>query len=189
MKAVVVYESMYGNTHLIADAIGAGLRERAAANDEIVVLPVGAATPRVLAGADLVVVGGPTHAHGMSRVTTRKAAVAAAEKPESPLEVDPDAEGPGLREWFDSLDGLGALSTQAAAFDTRMDAPPLLTGRASQGIARRLRNAGCHLVAVPESFLVTKGDHLADHEEQHARGWGADLVIVPELRKLSSSRE
>jgi hypothetical protein len=189
MKAVVVYESMYGNTHLVADAIGAGLRERAAANDAIVVVPVGAATPQVLAGADLVVVGGPTHAHGMSRVTTRKAAVAAAEKPESPLEVDPDAEGPGLREWFDSLDGLGALPTQAAAFDTRMDAPPLLTGRASQGIARRLRNAGCHLVAVPESFLVTKGDHLADHEEQHARGWGADLVIAPELRKLSSSRE
>ena len=29
MKAVVVYESMYGNTHLVADAIGAGLRERA----------------------------------------------------------------------------------------------------------------------------------------------------------------
>ena len=26
MRAVVVYESMYGNTHLIADAIGAGLR-------------------------------------------------------------------------------------------------------------------------------------------------------------------
>ena len=25
MRAVVVYESMYGNTHLIADAIGAGL--------------------------------------------------------------------------------------------------------------------------------------------------------------------
>ena len=77
----------------------------------------------MLAGADLVVVGGPTHAHGMSRATTRKAAVAAADKPESPLEVDPDAEGPGLREWFDSLDGLGALPTQAAAFDTRLDAP------------------------------------------------------------------
>jgi len=26
MQAVVVYESMYGNTHLIADAIGAGLK-------------------------------------------------------------------------------------------------------------------------------------------------------------------
>ena len=25
MRAVVVYESMYGNTHLVADAIGAGL--------------------------------------------------------------------------------------------------------------------------------------------------------------------
>jgi flavodoxin len=25
MRAVVAYESMYGNTHLVADAIGAGL--------------------------------------------------------------------------------------------------------------------------------------------------------------------
>ena len=170
MKAVVVYESMYGNTHLVADAIGAGLRERAGANDEIVVLPVGAATPLVLGGADLVVVGGPTHAHGMSRPTTRKAAVAAANKPESPLDVDADAEGPGLRDWFDALDGLGALPTCAAAFDTRLDAKPVLTGRASKGIARRLRGAGCDLVTDPESFLVTKGDHLADDEEQRARG-------------------
>jgi hypothetical protein len=188
MKAVVVYESMYGNTHLVADAIGAGLRERAGETDEIVVVPVGAASQQVLAGADLVVVGGPTHVHGMSRANTRKAALAAAQKPQSPLVVDADAEGPGLRDWFDSLDGLAALTTHAAAFDTRLDANPVLTGRASKGIARRLRGAGCDLVADPESFLVTKGDRLADDEEQRARGWGADLALTPELRKVSSSR-
>ncbi len=182
MKAVVVYESMYGNTHLIADAIAAGLREREDAG--VSVVSVDGATPRLLGNADLVVVGGPTHAHGMSRATTRKAAIAAANKPENPLEVDPDAEGPGLREWFDALDGHAALPANAAAFDTRLDAKPVLTGRASKGIARRLRHAGCALVADPESFLVTTADHLADHEEQRAREWGARLAAAPELGRV-----
>jgi len=75
MRAVVVYESMYGNTHLIADAIGAGLRSAF----DVTVVPVAEAGPAVLAGADLVVVGGPTHIHGMSRASTRKAAVEAAD--------------------------------------------------------------------------------------------------------------
>jgi len=168
MRAVVIYESMYGNTHLIAEAIGTGLREHA----DVVVVPVQGATAAVAAGADLVVVGGPTHAHGMSRESTRKGAVAAAAKPESPLTMDPDAPGPGLREW---LDDVGPFAADGAAFDTRFDAPAALTGRASKGIARKLRHLGAHLVADPESFLVTKGDQLEPHEEERARAWGAQL--------------
>jgi hypothetical protein len=185
MKAVVVYESMYGNTHLVAEAIGAGLRERAAGGADVVVVPVERAAEATLAAADLVVVGGPTHAHGMSRTNTRKAAVDAAGKPKSDLSVDPDAEGPGLRDWFDTL---GKLTVNAAAFDTRIDAPPVLTGRASKGITRELRRHGCTVIADPESFLVTKANHLEDHEEQRAREWGAVLATAPELGKVSSSR-
>ena len=87
MRAVVVYESMYGNTHQIADAIGAGLE----AAFDVRVVPVSHAGPEVIADADLVVVGGPTHAHGMSRASTRKAAVQAADKPVGGLTVEPDA--------------------------------------------------------------------------------------------------
>jgi hypothetical protein len=169
MKAIVVYESMYGNTHLVADAIAGGLR---GGDDVVVVAPVGEATASVVVGADLVVVGGPTHAHGMSHDATRRAAVEAAEKPGSGLEIDPDAEGPGLRDWFDTLDH---LSTRAAAFDTRMDGPGAFTGHASKGIAKRLRHHGCTLVAEPMSFLVTKENHLVDEEAGHARDWGAQL--------------
>src|SRR5690242_19397342 len=68
MRAVVVYESMYGNTHLIADAIGRGL---VAAACQVDVVPVDRAGQQMLADADLVVVGGPTHAHGISRDSTR----------------------------------------------------------------------------------------------------------------------
>ena len=111
MKAVVVYESMYGNTHLIADAIADGLR----VHGETIVVPVGDADAGAIADADVIVVGGPTHAHGMTHANTRKGAIEAAEKPGSDLvlDEDADAEGPGLREWFASLD---QLPTRAAAF-------------------------------------------------------------------------
>jgi hypothetical protein len=90
MRAVVVYESMYGNTHLVADAIGAGLEGAF----DVWVGPVSQADPAVLDGAALVVAGGPTHVHGMSREATRKAAAEAADKPASPLNLEPDAGGP-----------------------------------------------------------------------------------------------
>lgn len=54
----------------------------------------------------------------MSRFSTRKAAVEAAHKKGSELELDADAMGPGLRELFDVL---GEHATAAAAFDTRVD--------------------------------------------------------------------
>ena len=84
MKAVVIYESMYGNTHLIANAIAEGLR----AHGEVTVVPVAEARATVVEDADLVVVGGPTHAHGMSRTATRKGAVDAARKPGSDLVLE-----------------------------------------------------------------------------------------------------
>jgi hypothetical protein len=169
MRAVVVYESMYGNTHTVAEAIGAGLGEAMTVD----VVSVHGASAAVLAGADLLVVGGPTHAHSISRATTRENAVAQAAKPEQHLELDPDAEGDGLREWFDAM---GPLELSAAAFDTRIDVPAALSGRASKGIAKRLRKHGCTLVAAPESFLVTKDSHLEPHEAERATAWATSLV-------------
>lgn len=169
MRAVVVYESMYGNTHLVAAAISQGL----VGGGEVSVVPVDEATAELLDGADLLVVGGPTHAHGMSHASTRAGAVDAAKKPDSDLSLDPDAEGPGLRDWFSSL---GPLDAEAAAFDTRMHGPPALTGRASKGIARKLRHHGLALLDEPMSFLVTKDNHLEPGEEAHARAWGEQLA-------------
>jgi hypothetical protein len=171
MRAVVIYESMYGNTHLIADAIGAGLRTAF----DVRVVPVSQARPEVIAGADLVVVGGPTHIHGMSRASTRKAAVKAADKPVGGLEVEPDALGPGLREWFGWL---GRYPVRAAAFDTRLHGHATLTGRAGKGIAHRLHQHGFVLVAEPTSFLVTKQDRLEPQEQDRARDWGTQLAAA-----------
>ena len=169
MKAVVIYESMYGNTHQIASAIGDGLRSAA----EVVVVPVGEADTELVTSADLVVVGGPTHAHGMSHASTRKGAVEAAEKAGADLVLEPDADNQGLREWFASLDH---VFTSAAAFDTRFDLPAAITGRASKGIARKLRHHGATLIAEPESFFVKKDNHLEPDQEVRAREWGAQLA-------------
>jgi len=169
MHAVVVYESMYGNTHRIAEAIGAGLETAF----DVRVVSVTQAMPEVIADADLVVVGGPTHVHGMSRASTRKAAVQAADKPVGGLKVEPDALGPGLRDWFGSL---GDYPVRAAAFDTKMHGPAMVTGRAARGVTRLLRQHGFNVVAEPESFLVTKQDRLEPQEEDRARDWAAKLA-------------
>jgi Flavodoxin len=171
MRALVVYESMYGNTHTVAERIADGLRPAF----EVDVVPVGRATPELVATADLVVVGGPTHAHGMSRPSTRDAAAEAAHKAGSDLELDVGATEPGLREWFTSL---GEHRVAAAAFDTRVDLPRALTGRASVGIARRLRRNRFELVTAPESFLVDKKNRLLDGQAHHATEWGRTLSRI-----------
>jgi len=169
MRAVVVYESMYGNTHQIAEAIGAGL----GASFDVTVLPVAEASQAVLAGAGLVVVGGPTHAHGMSRAGTRRAAGEAAVKPDSNVTLEPGALGPGLREWFGSL---GQYRVKAAAFDTRIHGPSIVTGRAAMKATRLLRAHGFEVAAKPESFLVTTQNTLDPQETTRARDWAAKLA-------------
>lgn len=169
MRAVVIYESMYGNTHTIADAIGRGL----AAGNEVTVAPVAEATPELLDGADLVVAGGPTHVHGMSGARSRQAAGEAAGKDGSGLTLEPHAQEPGLRDWFGTL---GTIHGRGAAFDTRIDGPVMLTGRASKTIAKLLSQHGLTELAPAQSFLVTKDNHLRPGEEDRAEQWGRELA-------------
>jgi hypothetical protein len=168
MRALVVYESMYGNTHHVAVNIAAGL----SATHEVTLVPVTRATPELVAAADLLVVGGPTHMHGMSSAASRRSAAQAAGKPGSGLTMDPDADGPGVRGW---LAGIAAGHGPAAAFDTRLSGIPVLTGRASRGISALLKRRGYQLLASPESFLVSKRSVLLDGETARARSWGALL--------------
>lgn len=171
MHAIVVYESMYGNTRQIAEAIARGLDVSASVR----VVPVSTAEGLHPADFDLIVVGGPTHVHGMSRDSTRRAAEEASMASAGDLAMEPDAMSEGVREW---LAGLARTTGHAAAFDTRLDAAPLLTGRASKGIAKLLRSAGFELVAEPESFLVDKDTRLLTGEEERAQAWGEHLATT-----------
>jgi hypothetical protein len=170
MRALVIYESMYGNTRRIAEVIADGI----GLGPDVAVLPVAEAQAALAEHKDveLVVIGGPTHARGMSRPSTREAAVTNSSSYGRDLVIDPHAYGLGVREL---LEEIGPLTCRAAAFDTRLRAPAWVFGRASRGIARRLADRGAELIAPPESFLVTKRGHLVPGEVERARRWGTVL--------------
>ncbi len=181
MRALVVYESMYGNTHVVASNIADGLRP----THEVTLVPVAGATGDLVAGADLLVVGGPTHMHGMSSAKTRRTAAEAAAKEGSGLSLDPDAGGPGVHDWLKSLGERHAL---AATFDTRINvAAAAFTGRARRGIGRLLKRRGYRLIAATESFLVTPQNTLLDGEAARARRWGAALGVIATSINLPAS--
>lgn len=176
MKAVVAYESMYGNTRQIAEAIAAGLGPLG----EVEVSSVNRDDGTAAEGGDLVVVGGPTHVHGLATSMSRKAAAQAAEE-EGDVTLEPGAaDGPGLRAWLSERSGDGR---PAAAFDTRLDRSPMLTGAAARGIAKRLRRRGFDVIADPESFLVEDSEGpLAEGETERAQAWGASLAELAGAR-------
>ncbi len=166
MKALVVYESMYGNTARIAEAIGQGLDE---GGIETVIDQVDDVDPTTAAAVDLLVVGGPTHAHGMTRDGTRAQALR-----DGKNTYEDPTRGTGLRAWTEQLPpGGGRL---AAAFDTRMHGPKALTGSAAKGIAQRLQQHGFQPAGEPGSFLVTKQSTLEQGEAERARAWGRELA-------------
>jgi len=166
MEALIVYESMYGNTRVIAEAIAEGW------GDGAQVRPVREAgvPPDDL---ELLVVGGPTQIHGMTTAFSRRLAINAGLK-EGHVEVDPDAvDAPGLRRWLRDLPE--AHGCRAAAFDTRLGGSPGKTGSAARGIAPRLDKHG-YRVEWTESFIVKDGNGpLADGELERARAWGAKM--------------
>jgi hypothetical protein len=176
MRAVVVYESMFGNTHEVATQIGDGLRQTGA---EVRTVRVAECTDEVVRSAQLLVVGGPTHVHTMTRPRTRVAAVNQAAALHRGAQ--PGADGPGIREWLDGLSGewLDGLSESncvlAAAFDTRQNAPKVLTGQASRVIRSRLGAMGFTLIAPANSFVVDKQPQLVAGERERALVWGRIL--------------
>lgn len=181
MRAVVVYESMFGDTRQVAEAIGEGL----APEFEVTIVPVTQVATDQFDAVDLLVVGGPTHVRGMSRPKTRQAAIDQAAQPESGITLEPAIAGPGLREWFTTLT---EVPTHAAAFDTRVQMSPLVTGRAAPKIAHSLKRSGCRMIAEPESFLVTtKQPELVEGERERARAWGQTLAANA-LTELQSSK-
>jgi flavodoxin-like protein len=172
MRTLVLYESMYGNTHAIAKAIAEG----AHASGDVTVVPAHEATPELLAWADLLFVGGPTHAHGLSTEASRRDAVAAMAKPDgwSEISLDASAEGSGVREWLDALGD--AKGKCAIAFDTKAFGPSFLTGRAASAIDKGLRAHGFRVVGKPASFTIDMHQRLRFAEVDRARKWGARIA-------------
>ena len=176
MDAIVVYESVYGNTREVAEAIADGV-------GAIAVLPVHEAEGRQ-GTVDLLIVGGPTHVHGLATKRSRHAGAATAQEDgRSHLEAGATAE-PGLRRWLHDLSP--GAAHHAATFDTRLDKSPWISGAAARGIARSLRRLGIDVIAT-ESFLVEDAEGpLVAGELERARAWGAELVrsLPPSKQQL-----
>jgi hypothetical protein len=174
MHALVVYESMFGNTRSIAEAVADGL----AAHMKVDLVEVGAAPTTIGDDVELLVVGGPTHGFGLSRPGSRQDA--AKQAPHGLVST-----GIGLREWLASV-GPGSAEVAAAAFDTRFKKPRWLVGSAARKAEQLLGRIGFRVIA-PESFFVagTTGPLLED-ERQRARRWGE--ALGSELQRSSQAR-
>jgi len=167
MRTLIIYESMYGNTRQVAEAIAGGCQRAGDAS----AVRVGEFDPAQLTGVDLLVLGGPTHAWSMSRPSTRQTAITKPGHGTPPVEATLGE--PGIREL---LDQLPPPACPVAVYDTRISAPTLVTGRASAAITRRLRRLGVRPLDKPHSFLVNRTSQLRAGELERARLWGIELT-------------
>ncbi|HET9842606.1 MAG TPA: flavodoxin domain-containing protein [Nocardioides sp.] len=171
VKAVVIYESFFGNTESIARAIAGGLRlEGVGAAAVDVVDAQGLDLDRF----DLVVVGGPTHAFALSRPSTRDDAAARG--------GDDRYATRGLREWLSGLPRCEGTHL-AAAFDTRVSKVRHLPMSAARSAARLLNERRFTLVDRPTGFVVQDVEGpLEQREMERAIAWARSLARKVQVR-------
>jgi hypothetical protein len=162
MKAVVVYESLWGNTAEVARAIAEGLGPDARA------LSTAEATGEQMAGVDLIVAGSPVLGFKLPTEQMRRGARSnPGGKPPRPA----DLSHPSMRSW---LEGLPAGHGCSAAFDTQVRGP---FGKAAPTIAEALEKAGYARLLDPTGFTVSgRFGPLRKGELERARRWGGELA-------------
>ena len=157
MKAVVAYDSAYGNTEQVAQAIGNSLGPEG----DVETLRVGDVTPEQLAGISLLVVGCPTQKFSPTGATTRL------------LKSIPKDGLKGVKvAAFDTRFTVAEIEkVRILAFFVR------IFGYAAEPIADRLKNKGGELAVPPEPFYVsgTEGP-LLKGELERAGEWGRQIV-------------
>jgi flavodoxin len=110
--------------------------------------------PSFLTDIDLLVIGAPTQAHGMTAP---------------------------MKEFVEKLESK-PTGIPVAVFDTRVKGPMLLWGSAARAIAPKLVRAGFKLIGEPENFIVTftRPPELESGVQAHAKAWAARIAgLVP----------
>lgn len=166
MESLIVYESVYGNTAQIAEAIAGVLRA-----DHPVRLAAVEEDPGLPNDLGVLIVGAPTYMHGVPR------GFAIRKTRKEPRALPAPEGGPDVRAWLATLP-MGE-SRPAAAFDTRAAGLRWLLGAAAPGLANRLRKHGYTELCKPEGFIVTGTEGpLADGEVERARAWATDVLAA-----------
>lgn len=159
MKALVAYDSAYGNTEQVARAVGAAL----GAQQDVQTLRVGDVTPERLAGVSLLVVGCPTQKFSPTGATTQF------------LKRIPKGSLTGVKvAAFDTRFTEAEIEkVKILAFFVR------LFGYAAEPIANRLQKKGGEPVMPPEPFYVsgTEGP-LLDGELERAGEWAEQILAT-----------
>ena len=83
---------------------------------------------------------------------------------------------PPVRAFFDRLPSHALRGLDAAAFDTRLDWPRLISGSAASDIRRRLIDAGAQMVQPAESFKVCSRPELRWGELERAPIWARQVA-------------
>jgi hypothetical protein len=161
MHAMVVYETVWGNTELLAREIAEGMGA-----DTVDVVDAASAPPAIEDDVDLLVVGGPTHAFSMSTASTRESA-----RQQGATRIPAG----GIREWIERL-STPTSSVPVATFDTRV-VSPRLPGSAAKKAMKRLVALGFRPAVKPETFGVHGySGPVADGELERARQWGRTIA-------------
>jgi hypothetical protein len=159
VKAIVVYESHWGNTAAVARAVAEGIGPDARA------LTTAEADVAAVAGADLIVAGAPLLGFSLPTDVMIKSLNNGSHP------VAPDLSHPGMRSW---LAGLPEGSGYGAGFETRVWWSP---GSAAKTISRGLELKGWRPLAKPQRFIVSdRYGPLRDGELERAKAWGAELA-------------
>lgn len=183
MRAVIVFESMFGNTERLATDVMAGLAE---AGSGVSMSEVAVVAPQDLLGCDLVVLAAPTHALTLSSPLSRADAVGRG--------ADPAHATTGIREWLTTLDAAMPVSSgrpSFAVFDTKVSKAKHRPGSAARGAARRLRKAGFTVVDRTTFYVEDVKGPIAAGEHERARSWGGglvDLVAAPGVAGRGSGK-
>lgn len=176
-QALVVFESMFGNTELVARAVAAGI---ARAGWKVRIGEVADIPGAWVRDQDLLVVGAPTHAFSLSRPATRADAV----RQGAPR----GHETTGLREWLALLPSPD-VTPPVAVFDTRASKVRRLPANAGTKAAKILRRASFRLAGDPVGFLVRDvAGPLLDDETERAAAWAESLARGVALRLDDEAR-
>ena len=163
-RALVVVESMFGNTAEVGAAVADGLR---LAGLDVGVMGVEEAPTRLPVDLSLLVLGAPTHAFSMSRPATRADAVRQG--------ASSGRVGWGMREWLACAEP-GPSFPPVAVFDTRVSKVRRLPMAAGPAARRLARAKGFAVAERPAYFLVDDvTGPLATGELARAAAWGRRL--------------